>query len=113
MGRESWRALVALCAGVGLALGAPAAASAAAPILQAACPVKGGVEVCSGQGPSFDGTSLDVDLSKPTQGGGGRGPLSVVLHGQGNNKDDGAARPDEGEDADKYHRIPDRVASPG
>src|SRR3954452_18519835 len=103
MGRESWRALVALCAGVGLALGAPAAASAAAPILQGACPVKGGVEVCSGQVPSFDGTSLDVDLSKPTQGGGGRRPLIVMLHGYGNNKHEWESRTDEGDGADKYH----------
>src|SRR3712207_2401567 len=67
----------------GLASGLlPEAASSALPLptlLLPTCGAHGGVHICSGQVPSFDGTPLDVDLSHPARRG-GRHPLVVMLH---------------------------------
>src|SRR5437588_100948 len=67
------------------------------------CPPYGGVPICSGQVPSFDGTRLDVDLSLPVGATGSRHPLIVMAHGFGNNKHEWESLSDEGDDADKWH----------
>ncbi len=104
------RALAALIALATLA--APSAASAAEPIESffnvrpdGTCPVYGDQEICTGQVPSFDGTPLDVDLTKPIggEGDGKRRPLIVMLHGFGNNKHEWQSLTDEADGRDKYH----------
>jgi dienelactone hydrolase len=85
--------------------GAPGAAHAAPPISDAlSCAQYGGdgMEVCSGQVPSFDGSKLDVDLTLPAQDSTGPHPLIVMLHGFGNNKHEWESTTDEGDGADKY-----------
>ena len=62
----------------------------------------GGVRICSGSVPSFDGSTMDVDLTQPMNGGGGRHPLIVMLHGFGNDKHEWESTTDEGDGADKY-----------
>jgi dienelactone hydrolase len=62
----------------------------------------GGVRICSGSVPSFDGSKMDVDLTQPMNGG-GRHPLIVMLHGFGNDKHEWESTTDEGDGADKYH----------
>jgi poly(3-hydroxybutyrate) depolymerase len=80
-----------------VALAALPAASASATTLPAPfappCPADspdgdsyGGVHICSGSVPSFDGAKLDVDLTQPAQGTGTSHPLIVMLHGFGNDK---------------------------
>src|SRR3954452_19977422 len=81
--RLSRRAARGLVAAAALAALSAVPAGAAEPIFTGPCPQYGDQEVCSGQVASFDGTSLDVDLTKPSGGGGGRHPLMVMLHGFG------------------------------
>jgi hypothetical protein len=67
------------------------------------CPVYGDAEICSGQVPSFDGTELDVDLTKPIGTDGGARGLVVMLHGFSNDKHEWESTSDDGEGADKWH----------
>jgi pimeloyl-ACP methyl ester carboxylesterase len=62
----------------------------------------GGVRICSGSVPSFDGAKMDVDLTQPAAGG-GRRPLIIMLHGFGGDKHDWESTNDEGDGADRYH----------
>src|ERR687895_1713005 len=98
-------AVLAVCA-----LATPASASAAPDIRDflniegAQCPEYGGVEICSGWVPSFDGTKLDVDVTLPENNGGrARHPLIVLLHGLGANKHEWESTTDEGDGRNKWH----------
>jgi predicted acyl esterase len=79
------------------------------PAFTASCPTAspagsyGGVRICSGSVPSFDGAKMDVDLTQPTSGGGRLHPLIIMLHGFGNDKHEWESTTDEGDGADKYH----------
>ena len=79
------------------------------PSFTASCPTEspdgsyGGVRICSGTVTSFDGATMDVDLTQPMQDSGGRHPLIVMLHGFGNDKHEWESTTDEGDGADKYH----------
>jgi pimeloyl-ACP methyl ester carboxylesterase len=94
------------------ALTLPASGALAAtlpPSFTPSCPTEnpdgesyGGVRICSGSVPSFDGSKMDVDLTQPMAGG-GRHPLIVMLHGFGNDKHEWESTTDEGDGADKYH----------
>jgi hypothetical protein len=67
------------------------------------CPTYGGLEICSAQVPSFDGSPLDVDLTKPARvRGQGRHPLIVMLHGFGNDKHEWESVTDAGDGRDKW-----------
>ena len=90
------RSLLASLAAV-LALAAPAAGQSA-PFDD--CPAYGDQRICTAQVPSFDGTSLDVDLTLP-EGGGNSHPLIVLLHGFGNDKREWESLDDRGDGADK------------
>lgn len=81
-------------------LGPDADASAPAP-MGLACAPYGDQKVCSGQVRSFDGTSLDVDVTLP-QGGGGH-PLVVMLHGFGSSKHEWESVDDVADNGDKWH----------
>ena len=88
--------------------GAPAAASAADPpapfdVPGGTCSAYGDQQICTAEIPSFDGTQLDVDLTRPFPGTGTRHPLIVMLHGFGNDKHEWESVSDEGDGADKYH----------
>jgi hypothetical protein len=96
-----------------VAIAALPVASASATTLPAAfapaCPAEspegdsyGGVRICSGSVPSFDGAKLDVDLTQPAPGTGTSHPLIVMLHGFGNDKREWESTTDEGDGADKY-----------
>ena len=63
----------------------------------------GGVRICSGDVPSFDGSKLDVDLTQPMNNTGRSHPLIITLHGFGNDKHEWESTTDEGDGADKYH----------
>jgi predicted acyl esterase len=63
----------------------------------------GGVRICSGSVPSFDGSKLDVDLTQPMQDTGSSHPLIIMLHGFGGDKHDWESTTDEGDGADRYH----------
>jgi hypothetical protein len=76
-------------------------ASAATP-LGLACAPYGDQTICSGEVPSFDGTTLDVDVTPPTSGTGPH-PLIVMLHGFGNDKHEWESTNDEADNADKWH----------
>jgi pimeloyl-ACP methyl ester carboxylesterase len=101
-----------LCAVVlgALAL-APANASAATlpSSFTPSCPTEspdgsyGGVRICSGTVESFDGATLDVDVTQPMQDTGTRHPLIVMLHGFGGDKHDWESTTDEADGADEYH----------
>ena len=67
------------------------------------CPSYGGVQICSGEVPSFDGSPLDVDVTLPAANTGDRHPLIVMLHGFGNNKHEWESLTNEGDNADKWH----------
>jgi predicted acyl esterase len=67
------------------------------------CPSYGGVQICSGEVPSFDGSPLDVDVTLPARNTGDRHPLIVMLHGFGNNKHEWESLTNEGDNADKWH----------
>src|SRR3954470_21877392 len=86
--------------GATLAVAGPAGAASLPAEFHGACPEYGGVEICSGSVPSFDGAKLDVDLTRPR--GGGRHPLIVMLHGFGNNKHEWESLTDEGDGANKH-----------
>ena len=61
-------------------------------------------EICSGEVVSFDGATLDVDVTKPLDNARGqRHPMIVMLHGFGNDKDEWQYLNDEGDNADKWH----------
>jgi predicted acyl esterase len=96
-----------------VAIAALPVASASATTLPASfapsCPAEspegesyGGVRICSGSVPSFDGAKLDVDLTQPAPGTGTSHPLIVTLHGFGNDKREWESTTDEGDGADKY-----------
>jgi dienelactone hydrolase len=95
------------------ALALPAASASAAELpsdFTASCPTEnaegesyGGVRICSGSVPSFDGSKLDVDLTQPMHGTGTSHPLIVMLHGFGGDKHDWESTTDEGDGADRYH----------
>jgi predicted acyl esterase len=104
--------------GLGLVLAAaatmlPAASASAAelpPSFTPSCPTEnasgesyGGVRICSGSVPSFDGSKMDVDLTQPMEGTGQVHPLIVMLHGFGGDKHDWESTTDEGDGADRYH----------
>jgi dienelactone hydrolase len=62
------------------------------------------LEICSGEVPSFDGSPLDVDLTKPLEERGvRRHPLIVMLHGFSNDKHEWESVTDEGDGRDKWH----------
>jgi pimeloyl-ACP methyl ester carboxylesterase len=93
------------------ALALPAASASATTLpseFGASCPTEsadgsyGGVRICSGTVPSFDGAKLDVDLTQPAPGPGSH-PLIIMLHGFGGDKHDWESRTDEGDGADKHH----------
>jgi hypothetical protein len=63
----------------------------------------GGATVCSAQVSSFDGSSLDVDVTRPMPGTGDSHPLIVLLHGFGNDKHEWESTSDAADWADKYH----------
>src|SRR3954454_13243911 len=100
--RLSRRAARGLVAAAALAALSAVPAGAAEPILTGPCPQYGDQEICSGQVASFDGTSLDVDLTKPSGGGGVRHPLMVMLHGFGGDKHEWESTTDAGDGGDKY-----------
>ena len=82
-----------------LAVAAPAAGQSS-PFSD--CPSYGDQRVCIAQVPSFDGSSLDVDVTLP-EGAGASHPLIVLLHGFGNDKHEWESHDDRGDDADKWH----------
>ncbi|MGZ6641664.1 MAG: CocE/NonD family hydrolase [Solirubrobacteraceae bacterium] len=94
--------LVAIAAMLAGAI-APGAASGATPITTYFndCPAYGSDHICTGQVPSFNGSILDVDLTLPSAGTGGRHPLIVMLHGFGNDKHEWESTTDQGDGADK------------
>lgn len=100
------RRLALLCAvflaGLVWVLSASSRALAATAIFQSPCPTYGDEQICSGEVPSFDGTPLDVDLTKPAQSTGSTHPLIVMLHGFGNNKHEWESLTNQGDGADKY-----------
>jgi len=70
------------------------------------CPTYGAghLEICSGEVPSFDGTQLDVDLTRPFHvRGAHRHPLIVMLHGFANDKHEWESVNDAGDGADTWH----------
>jgi dienelactone hydrolase len=89
---------------------APAAAGAADPVPEplpfgprSECPRYGEQEICTAQIASFDGTPLDVDLTRPlNEAPGRRHPLIVMLHGYGNDKHEWQSLTAEGDGADKH-----------
>lgn len=100
-------ALLALAA---LPAGVAAGATLPAPAFPATCPGAnpqgnsyGGDRICSGQVPSFDHSTLDVDLTQPAPNTGAQHPLIVMLHGFGNNKHEWESVTDNGDGADKHH----------
>ena len=101
--------LLLVVAGLTLPAGSALAAQLP-PSFTPSCPTEnpdgesyGGVRICSGSVPSFDGSKMDVDLTQPMQDGGKRHPLIVMLHGFGNDKHEWESTTDEGDGADKYH----------
>ena len=94
-------------------LALPAAGASAATLPESftpSCPAEnpdgesyGGVRICSGSVPSFDGARMDVDLTQPMQNTGPSHPLIVMLHGFGNDKHFWESTTDEGDGADTRH----------
>ena len=99
---KSFRAIVAACLPPLLAgtLGTSTGVASGGP-LGLGCAPYGGQTICSGEVKSFDGTSLDVDVTLPQ--GGGSHPLIVLLHGFGNNKHEWESLDDTADNADKWH----------
>jgi dienelactone hydrolase len=96
--------LVAICAGAGPAVAAtPPITTYFNQDAQGHCPTYGDLEICSGEVPSFDGSKLDVDLTKPAANTGGAHPLILMFHGFGNTKHEWESTTDEGDGADKWH----------
>ena len=59
------RGVLVLVVMLSLALAGPARAATLPPEFTAPCPTYGDLQICSAHVPSFDGTSLDVDLTLP------------------------------------------------
>ena len=104
------RGLLLLLLFAGLTLPAGSALAAELPdSFTSSCPTEspdgsyGGVRICSGTVTSFDGATMDVDLTQPMHDTGRRHPLIVMLHGFGNDKHEWESTTDEGDGADKYH----------
>ena len=102
--------LLLLLVFAGLMLPANAAlATKLPPSFASSCPTEspggsyGGVRICSGSVPSFDGAKMDVDLTQPSGGTGRRHPLIIMLHGFGNDKHEWESTNDEADGADNYH----------
>ena len=97
---------------VTFALALPASSAVAAELpseFTASCPTAnpagesyGGVRICSGSVPSFDGARMDVDLTQPMENTGSSHPLIVMLHGFGNDKHFWESTTDEGDGADTH-----------
>lgn len=94
------------------AIAAPVAGAQAPPITDflnggergAECPRYGDVRICSGDVPSFDGVTLDVDLTMPANDDGSkRRPLIVMLNGFGSDKHYWESNDDEADGRDRYH----------
>lgn len=99
-----WGALTAAWTGAPATGAEPdPSASAPAPLGIPCAEYPGGDTVCSGEVKSFDGSPLDVDVTLPSNGSGGRHPLIVMFHGFGNNKHEWESTTDAGDGADKYH----------
>ncbi len=64
----------------------PSAFTSSCPTASSSGTSYGGVAICSGEVPSFDGTTLDVDVTQPATEHGLAHPLIVMLHGFGNDK---------------------------
>jgi hypothetical protein len=97
------RFLAVLCLVLASAASAPPTPTQAAPAFpRPTCAFHGGLRVCTGQVPSFDGTLLDVDLTFPAAGTGSRHPLMVLLHGFGNDKREWQSTTDDADGADKW-----------
>ena len=101
--------ILLLVAGLLLPAGGASAAELP-PSFTPSCPTEnpsgesyGGVRICSGSVPSFDGSKLDVDVTQPMQDTGTSHPLILMLHGFGGDKHDWESTTDEGDDADRYH----------
>src|SRR5687767_2809927 len=105
------RAAFAMLMGLGVltavSAGSPAAgaqpdppASAPAPLDLPCAEYPGGDTICSGEVKSFDGSPLDVDVTLPSNGSGGKHPLMVMFHGFGNNKHEWESTTDAGDGAD-------------
>lgn len=90
------------CPAAASALTLPSAFVPSCPTQSASGGSYGGVRICSGEVPSFDGSTLDVDVTQPQQGTGTTHPLIVMLHGFGNNKHEWESTTDAGDGADKY-----------
>ena len=87
-----------------LASGAAGGGPTDAGELKASCAgYAGDVTICSAQVPSFDGSPLDVDVTRPMPGTGDRHPMIVLLHGFGNDKHEWESTSDVADGADKYH----------
>ena len=98
--------LAAAIAVVVLGAETPTASTAPPPrsfLSGAHCPTYGGFEICSGQVPSFDEATLDVDVTKPRGGGVRNHPLIVMLHGFANDKHEWESLNDAGDRGDKWH----------
>jgi hypothetical protein len=68
------------------------------------CPTYSGLEICSGQVASFDGATLDVDVTKPLGAIRPKDhPLIVMLHGFGNDKHEWESLTTAGDGGDKWH----------
>lgn len=101
--RVAARSAAAAGVACALALTFGGRASAATAIFSGPCPTYGDEQICSGSVPSFDGTMLDVDLTKPAPGTGTTHPLIVMLHGYGNNKHEWESIDNYADGADKYN----------
>jgi dienelactone hydrolase len=96
-------AMTALPASVAQATTLPASFTPSCPTENPEGETYGGVRICSGSVPSFDGAKLDVDLTQPMQSTGSSHPLIITLHGFGGDKHDWESTTDEGDGADRYH----------
>jgi hypothetical protein len=103
--------LAAAAAIAAVALPAPASASASTlpSAFSPSCPTSspsgesyGGMAICSGEVLSFDGSPLDVDLTKPAHNTGTKHPLIIMLHGFGNDKHEWESTTNDGDGGDKY-----------
>ena len=94
-------AVLAAALTVVIGSGVTSTAAASSP-LGLSCAAYGGPTICSGEVPSFDGSALDVDVTRPTTGTGTH-PLIVMLHGFGNDKHEWESTNDVGDNADKWH----------
>ena len=106
LGHRSLRSLLpVLVAALVIAGLAGSSASAAQPKFTALdhCSTYAGLQICSGEVASFDGTLLDADFTLPPAGTGQRHPLIVLLHGFGNDKHEWESTTDDADGGDKWH----------